>query len=308
MGVLTKAIEEFEKITGYPLQDHLQNYVDFSEGAQAQVVDYYGGLVNRPHMPSFNALRDLLEASAKLNEVVNSFRDKFDRVDFWLLMDLIEELRGSLWSIDNSSRWQKSAITKSGFGSTQQVDHTLQNFQTIEHVALNIAGSDDQHNDWVKLAIDNDLREEDYTPNGGTVLSLTTTDSGLTINSVVDNLVGENILGKDVDRQLSFSNNDLTTLTPKKTLEQSVEINSQLRQGDNPEFPGDGIQAALLVGSNLATFQYQQLIDQLTTTFQKDDTMKSIQVLEIASKQDALFVKFQVESRLGDLLEGTASI
>ena len=308
MGALTKAIEEYEKITGYPLRTYLEDYINFTEQNSPQVVGYYGGETSRPHIPSFNVLSNLLERSAKLNEVTNSFRDLFSRVDFWLLIDLIEEIRGSLWTIDNSSRWQKSTITKNGFGSTQYIDHTLQSFQTIEAVASGVAGSSDRQNDWAQLAINNDLREEDYTPLGGTVLSLTSVDAGPSIDSVIDNLVGENILGKDVNRTINFIDDDLATLTPKQTFQQAIDIYSQLRQGDNPEFPEDGIQAALLVGSSFATFQYQQLIDQLTTTFQTDDTVKSIEVLNITRNQDALFVNFQVESRLGDLLEGTATI
>lgn len=308
MGVLTSAIEEFETKTGYPLSTYLSDYVSFNATDSILIANYYGGQAQKPNMPSFNKLDELIKQSKRLSEVINGFRDSFPRTDFWDLVELIEDIKTKLETINNSSRWLKSSITKKNFSPTQEVDHTLESRQTLEKVALDLAGSSDKENDWVALALRNDLKEEDYTTGGGTRMLLTTEDSGPSLDSVVDNLTGENIYGKDINRVLTFTDNDLEVLTPQKTIRQAVDILSQLRQGDNPEFSTNGIQTALAVGSNYASFAYPTLFRQLYDTFRSDDTLKSFKVLKLETQQDAIFLEFEVETRMGEFLVQSITI
>jgi len=308
MGVLSVTIEEYEDVTGYPLTTYLSDFNTFVASDYPLVVSYYAGESARPYMPAFNTLNDLLKRAARLNEVTNSFRTALNRTDFWDLLILLDDLRGKLWTIDNSSRWQRSSITKNNFSPTQEVDHTLNALQTLERVALDTAGSDNKENDWVALALRNDLREEDYTTAGGATMKLTSEEVGPSIQVVVDNLIGQNIYGKDIDRMLQFVDDDLKLLTPPKTLKQTVDVLSQLRQGDNPEFPDDGIQTSLAVGSNFASFSYSTLFRQLYNTFQKDDTLKAFKIIKLDTKEDAIMLQFEVETRLGEILEGEITI
>lgn len=302
MGVLTSAIEEFEVKIGYPLSKYLSDYVKFNMTDSISIVSYYAGETSKPNTLAFNKLTELIKRSKRLNEVVNSFRSSFNRTDFWDLVELIEDVRVKLETIDNGSKWLRSSITNKNFNSTQEIDHTLEGRQTLEKVSSDIAGSSDKENDWVRLALRNDITEEDYTTSGGTRMKLTAEDTGPSLDSVVDNLTGENIYGKDLNRTLTFTDNDLEALTPAKTIKQSVEILSQLRQGDNPEFETFGIQTALTVGSNYASFAYPTLFRQLSDTFKSDDTLKSFKILKLERHEDGIFLEFEVESRMGEFL------
>lgn len=308
MGFLTTAIEEYEDITGYPLSQYLSDFNTFAQSDATEIVNYYGGLVRVPYAPAFASLRKLLKASDRVNEITASFRDKFSRTDFWELLILLEGIRGKLWTIDNASRWSRSSITKNNFSPTQEIDYTQNARQTLEQIASDIAGSEDRDTDWVRIALRNDLTEEDYTPEGGAVIKLTTEQAGPSVETVVDNLIGENIYGKDIYRKLTYVDSDLQVLTPKETIKQAVDINSQLRQGDNPEFPEDGIAKALVVGSNYASFTYSALFRQMFSTFQKDDTLKNFKLTKVEPRQDALFLEFEVETRMGEFLVQSITI
>ena len=312
MGVLTASIEEYEDITGFPLTSYLSSYRDFVNVDSPLITLYYSGISSTPDMPAFNELERLLKVAARLNEVTTSFRTSLQRADFWELIALIEDIRGRLWTIDNSSRWLRSSITKNNFSPTQEVDYITNARQTLEQVASDVGGSDDRDNDWIRLALRNDLREEDYTTQGGAKVTLTSEQSGGSVATVVDNLIGENIYGKDIDRKLTFTNSDLKVMTPKQTIRQAVEIYSQLRQGANPEFPEDGIAASLIVGSNYASFTYAAMFRQLFATFQKDDTLKNFKVIKLEiggeGNRDGIFLEFEIETRMGELLVESLSI
>jgi hypothetical protein len=302
MGVFTTAIEEFEEITGYPLLKYLSDYVRFNATHYDRILSYNGGLVKSPFMPSFNLLANLLRRSRLLTETSNDFRDQLNRSDFWGVIEMCDDIKITLETVENSARYLRSSVTKKNFNTTQEVDHVLSSRQTLERVALDVTGSIDKENDWIELAMKNDVKEEDYTPEGGLILQLTSEESGTTVESVVDTLTKDSIYGKDIKRVLNFTDNDLEILPPRKTFEQSVGILSQLRKGDNPEYNEDGIQTSLAVGQNYASFAYPIIVRQLNDTFKKDDTIRSIKVLGIKPQEDALFIEFEIESRAGDFL------
>jgi len=138
----------------------------------------------------------------------------------------------------------------------KEFDFTLKQNQTIENLIQDI-GSSNRDQDWINLALRNDLKEEDYTPEGGVVLKATFQNNAkIEILSVLDNIQGTNVYGKDIYRRFIFEDNDLLSLSPENTIHQAFDINIELRRGDNPEFANDGLQSSLIVGSNLNSILY----------------------------------------------------
>lgn len=311
MAILTRAMEEFESVTGYPLKQYFQDYKSFLAINYTEVIAYYGGESESPDVASFDNLKKLIQGADKINEIFNSFRTRFERTDFWELMDLLEDMRGKLSTTHNASRWLRSAITNNGNSATQEVDHTLEGNQTLESVASTVVGSNDRQNDWINLAMRNDLAEEDYTSKGGNELKLTANSTGPSLSSVIDNLSGESLYGKDLYRVLTFdvAESDLKVLSPRDTMKQTVQIFSELRQGSNPEFPGDGIQTALLAASTQTSFSYPTLTRQLMSMFRKDDTIAAFRLTSLGTDPQTgrINIDFEIETRLGEFLVQSVS-
>lgn len=295
-------VSEFTTITRYDLASYLNDYVDFIESQRQDITDYYSGAVDKPNTSSFNALTSLLGRSNELNNQIEIHRDRFNNASFWELVNTLSDIQITLETVDNSSKWLRSSITKNNFSPQVEVELTLKQFQTLEQLAKDI-GSNDKESDWATIALRNDLPEEGYTPDGGIKLNVQFSNKfAFFLRSVVDNLSGEKVYGIDVDRTITFTNNDLKALTYKETIYQSVEILSQLRQGDTPEFPQNGISEAIVVGANRASIAYPVLFRQLYNTFRTNDSLKNLRLNNIGIDGTALRIDFQVQTRLEEVL------
>lgn len=296
---------EFESITQYPLTLFFQNFDSFIQKDYHNITSYYSGNIDTLNNSSFNNLKNLIKEVQKLFAVFSLNKDVFSNYKWWIFIDSIEKIDNALMMIDNSSKWLRSTISKGNFNPNPEVDIPFNQGQTLESLERNILGSQNWNNTWANLAIKNDLREEDYTSEAGFLVkaNFDYVLNNFRINSIVDNPIGENVLGKDLDKKLQFDTetNDLKVLTPKETFLQNVTILINLRKEDNPEFPDQGINPKLVVGSNVNSITYPILFRQLSALFKADDTIKSFTIIEINRIQDAVFIKFQVESRLGDI-------
>lgn len=305
MAVLLEGIlDKFQRITRYPIKRFLSEYTDFIDNDKTNVYDYYAGKLKKPITKSFNKLESLLEESQIIENMIENKRDSLKNGAFWDVIELLSDIQIQLQTIDNASKWLRSAIGKNDFRDGVEFSHTLQQLQTLEQVASDVTGSSTREQDWVTIALRNDLREEDYNPAGGNDLALMGRNNAtIKLKSVVDNIKGERVYGKDLDRKLQFTDNDLKSLTHKETVKQSVDILVNLRRGTTPEFPSDGISIGAGVGSNRANIAFPILVRQMSATFRRDDTLQTLRVKDIGFKQDALFITLEVSTRLGDALQ-----
>lgn len=298
-------VQRFEKITRYNLATLLLDFSDFMDSDRSQVIDYYSGLRRDANRNSFRELERLQGEFETINNLIENNRDRFQTTLFWELLESISDMKITLESIENSSKWERSAISKNDFTPGIEVQHTLNMLETLETVSRVIQGSSNPQNEWITIALRNDLREEAYTVDGGNNLQIGFRNrASINIRSVIDTINGESVYGKDLKRKIEISDidGDLVVLTPKETIKQTVEILGTLKQGDSPEFRGEGITASLVIGGNRKSISYPILFRQLFNTFQKDDTLKSMRVVDLKLDQDALSIKIEVETRLGEFL------
>jgi len=272
---MIETIIKFESITGYPLKEYFEDYISFVEDKQGQIIDWFSGNTEVPDAGAFDELNRLLKESIKLLEVVNLNRDIFETADNWQILESIEDIDIKLKTINNSSKFLRSAITSTKFEPNPEVDYILKQNQTLENVST-ILGSDDKDKDWNDIALRNDLREEGYTPDGGNKLRVTLQGGNVTIlRDVIDNIQGDRILGLDINKTLTFKDNDLEVLGFEDTFKQAAEILANLRKEDNPEFPSNGISTRFIVGTNIINVVFPLLFRQLFETFSHDDTIRS---------------------------------
>ncbi|HNQ20071.1 MAG TPA: hypothetical protein PKI46_03305, partial [Bacteroidales bacterium] len=230
-------------------------------------------------------------------------------VDFWELFEFFEDIRTKLQTISKLSKYLRSSRTDYNFSTGFAHPYTTSNEQTLEQISSNILNDKDSDNDWLKISMSNDLTEVEYDIDGGEDIILYREKFAQNfVTSVIDNMVGEKIYGLDIQRKLEFSNDDLKVLPYKETVFQTVEILSNLRKGDIPEFSYIGVNQKLYVGSNIANLAYSALIRELNRVFQTDNLFINFKVLEIKIEQDTYILKFQVETKYKMLIESTTVV
>lgn len=308
MALPNNVISDFEGITNYPLSDYLSGFVDFIANNRLKVLDYYAGRATQANTTAFEALSYMQSQTAILSGVVEGNRNRFRDGRYWELIEMLTDIEGTLLTIENSSKWLRSAISKGNFNPQIEVERVLRMFQTLEGVA-DETGSNNRDRDWLNIALRNDLPEEGYTPAGGNILNVIGSNKfSLQLRSVVDNISGKKVYGIDLNRTITFEDDDLAALGYDDTIRQTVVILANLKRGQTPEFPDDGLQGSLVNGTNRNTVAYPILLRQYYNTFEKDDTLKSLKVTSIKTVQDALAISFEIETRLSEVIQETTQI
>lgn len=309
MAAPNTILEDFKKMTRYDIFKYFNDFINFIELNQPKIISYYKGESNNISTDSFNNLKLLTLETKNILELVEYNQRFFDNYKWWVFIEQIEDNLSVLETITNAPKWLKSIPNNINFTTDPEVELTLKQGETLERLSRKRLGFNDWDNDWTNVALRNNLTEEDYTPNGGVFLKVSFKNTfSPDVTVVVDTLEGNNIYGKDLTKKLVFEDNDITSLEPIQTFYQSVEILVNLKKEDNPEFPKQGYNEKLVVGSNVNFLNFPTLIRQLGETFRGDDTISSMTVLNFKREQDAVYIDYQVEGRLGDIQKLTTTL
>lgn len=304
---MKEVTDNFTDITGYNLATFLTDYADFMEQESQSIVDFYSGNTDILPASSVKENKRLIDETKKIESLFKSYQDSFNTSDYVDLIDMIGDIQVSLLTIKNSAKWTRSSVTDNRYSSNIEVDATLKQNQTLEQLS-NEVGYLDGDNDWTDIAIRNGTREEDYTSISGLKLKVSLQNNlRINVQSVVDIIFGESVYGKDLQKKLEFEDDDLKVLGYKETIRQAFEIALNLRRGDNPEFPNDGLQSSLIIGQNLNSILYPSLLRQLYDTISKDDTFKEIQIVDVkhgnSGLKDTVELAVQSKTRLNEVID-----
>lgn len=302
MKIQEDTLEKFGKYTNFDIKTFLQDFIDFSDNHRNLIISYYKGDTDEIPQEAFNILDKLIEEANDVIEIMNLSKNNFESFSDWNLLEELEDIRTRLYTTLYFSKYLRSSVTKSSYNEDSEVNVTLKQNETLEKLANELGYIEPQDN-WGIIALRNNLKEEDYTTKGDLVLDVSYKNNVnyFKVNSVVDNMQGNDILGKDIDFNFSFKNDDINILAPKETFKQTIKELAKLKKGDNPFYPKDGLDVSLVVGSNLGGIAFPSLFRQLNNNFNSDDTIASFTINDINLEQNALIFDYKVESKLGNV-------
>lgn len=291
--------QRFSKFIRYNVETFIDLYSIFVDNHQKNIQNYFEIPNYQPNADSFDFLSKMIFEYKKMSDLIKINRKRFTKLDDWELLDFLDDIGVSLDTINQTSKYVRSNKTPNSWRSTSiSYNHLLEQHETIEDITVSELGSNNPNNDWINVALANNLLETDYGVDGGVnveVVKSKTFGSKFTLNSVVDNLIGEKLYGIDISKKFSFQDNDLYVLSYKNTFLQSVGILIVLEKGDIPEFRNLG-RSTGFIGSNLNAFDYKTLIRDLNAVFNTDDTIANFNVNDFKVSQADLFVEYSVNS------------
>jgi len=300
-------LDNFKKITGINVNNLLSNFVYFVNNSYPNIVDYYAGRLSQPDQDSFNLLNKLTIDFDNTILIFDINKRRFKTIDYWDLLDNLEDIKIKLSTITNISKYLRSSIAKGNYNTGVVYEQTLNYNQTLENVST-VLGSESPQNDWVNIALNNDLKEESYNTNGGNMLSITfdRNPNLLSMDSVIDNIVGEKMYGKDIYKNIGFENDDLKVLSYIDTVKQAIDTKINLKKGDVPEFPDDGY--SNIVGSDIGAIQFPVLFRQLADVFAKDDSLTGFTLKNVNINKDTVLLDFEVNTRYNQIFPAQLKI
>jgi len=307
--MLEQFIIDFEKLTKFPLNQYLTDCNDFFKFGYNNIAQFYNGSIPRANPKYIKQHIELLKQSERLNDQFKNHSSRFSSVGYWELIDYVDDIRTKLQTISKLSKYLRSSRTDFNFSQGYAHPYVIGAEQTLEQISSNILEDNDANNDWVDIAIKNDLRETEYDIDGGDGIILYKEFFNQNfVTSVIDNMIGEKIYGLDIQKRFEFVDDDLKVLSYKETAYQTVLILSRLNKGDIPEFVDLGIDRALYIGSNLGTLAFSSIIREMTKVFNSDDLFINFEVLSIKIEQDNFNLSFRVGTKYELLIEETTLI
>lgn len=296
-------IERVVNILRYPpLIDYFDRFSIFVNENYTNIVDFYSGKLVRLSKNTFDELNNLIEENNKISELIEINKNRLSSdVGFWEFLEAFEDLKIKLETIRNTPKWIRSSVDVE-FSNFQVVDGFLKSNQNLEQFAIDL-GSENPDSDWANVAVYNNLFEDDYTHEGEKSLKVRVQYLiGTTPVNSVDIMVGDNVLGKDLFREIIFEEEDLKALLPKDTLNQSAEIILSVSKGSIAEYHRLGVDK-LQASGNMNSLQFPSLFRQLVEMFKQDDSFKEVELIDVDVDQDAYLMKMIIRSRSGLSME-----
>jgi len=289
------------------LRIFLQDFYNFTQADYPHIVNYYLGIESLKES-SFKELERLLLECSEIKQLLVQGRNLFLGSAYWELLDNIEDINTKLIIISKIYIYLRTSKEKSLYKQNLGELVLVQN-ATLESTIQNKLGDIDSQNTWVQTALNNQLSEEDYTTEGGVIfkVDLNTTSTSTQINDVVGDLTGELLKGSDINKTITFTNDDLEVLSNRDTSTQAVEILSSLRQGDNPEYPTNGIKSSF-IGSSINSLGYPMLFKQITATFSNDDTLSTVSIKDLYLEGGNLILSLEIETKNKEILQTQLSL
>jgi len=288
-------IQKFKDTTRYDLDNYINVWLDFVDGYYQNLIDYFKGTSNNLKQDTIKKLADLIRERNIVDNVLSNYSEKLERQDFWNLVEYLDDIGNRISYISKISKFLRSAKYEGFNEDTLTIEHSMADYETPDIIAQQRQNPKDE---WVDIFVKNNVTELDYKAEvGGLNLRLGKKGvKNILLNSVIDNLVGDNIYGKDIDANFVFEDNDLKVLSPRNTVKQSVAILSKIGKGDIPEFPEMGISKDLQIGSNLGVVSVPFITRELRESFATDDTLVSFDVTDVSIEGSALYLEFEVQT------------
>lgn len=298
-------ILDFEKLIGREVLSHVENFDAFMSDNYTNLLEYYSGQDELLKPETITALENLHKNATEIEGKMIENYVKFNRFDLSNFLVYMQEIQTQIDYLRNIGKFLRSARYSSFFENAVSIEYTMGDGDTLEKISRQ--RSLNFNDDWIDIARKNNLEEIDYNAQeGGKVLNVgkRNTENQFLL-SVVDYLIGERVYGIDLDKEFTFENNDIKTLSYRDTFVQSVKILAQLSKGEIPRFPDIGVSADAVIGKNIGSLSLPFVEREMRETFGSDDTIVDFVITNISREASNLYIEFSVRSYYDFVYNGT---
>lgn len=288
------------------LSGYVDDYFFFIQYQYPNILNFYLGNIEKSE-EQFLALNDLLNISNTIDNLLRESRGDFTTYEHWEFIDYITDMREKLLVINKIYKFVRSSKVRTNYASELKFEYNLGQNESLEKVARLQLNSSSPQNDWQNIAFDNNLTEIDYDADSGNriVLSVKLNTESLGITSIIDSVEGIKVLGLDLNKRVTFKDDDLESLSYIDTFKQSCAILIDLMKEQIPEFPDMG--RSSVVGESMNVFNMNSMIRELTETVSSDDSIINFTILDIKNDfaNGQVFVQCSLKSRLDIITTNT---
>jgi len=296
-------IDLFQVTFQFDINAYFDAFYYFLVYQYPNIQSFYTGNLETIDPANFAALNSLIAISTNMMNLLRENKEDFTTYEHWDFIDYVTDMNEKLLTIQKIYKFLRSSKVKTNFSSELKFNYNIGQNESLEQISRKQLSSTNPDNDWIDIATENNLREIDYSDQSGNaiVLSIKLNAQSLGVKSVVDSVEGIRVLGLDLNRITTFTNNDLDVKQYVDTFKQSVGILLSLLKEDIPEFPDMG--RTPNIGTNVNIFAFNSNVRELAETISSDDSIVGFTILNITNDfaSGQVFINCSLRSRLDSI-------
>ena len=286
-------VSDFENITKFALLDYLEQYRDFMQNDFSYISSYHNGdtaSVDSSYISNFNSLRT--KSKTLMQQFIN-FSHRLSNCGFWELQEYCQDLNDTLEKITKLPKYYRTSKTVRGYQPYIQVKRNIGGMKTVKDLSEEISSNGVSE---ISLIIDNDLQEKDWEIDQlSAVTAFVNNQVDVVVETILEQPIGNQIYGKDIARKITLEYNDIAVKKYEDNVEQKCDILLELERGNIPEMPAFGKNP--LQSTNMANYNYAELVKDLQSVFLQDDLFESIEVTNVEFKDGDLYVTCSIQTK-----------
>lgn len=302
--MFSNIVTQFENITKFALLQYFEDYRDFMQNDFSYISEYYNGdtsSIDASHISNFNALRT--KSKTLMQQFIN-FSHRLSNCGFWELQEYCQDLNDVLEKITKLPKYYRTSKTVRGYQPYIQVKGNIGGLKTVQDLAQEINSEGVSE---ISLIIDNDLQEKDWNIDElSSITAFVNNQTDVVVETILEQPIGNQIYGKDIDRKITLENNDLAVKKYEDNVEQKCDILLSLERGNIPEMPNFGKNR--LQGTNVSDYNYTELVKDLQSVFLQNDLFEDIEISDIEYKQGDIFVNCTIKTKYSYSTQKTLKI
>lgn len=301
--VSSKTINLVRNVTRIDVESYFQDFISFHDSLAQNIVQFYSGDTEIKDRESFTAFNGIKRRTRSLLNSIDQNSNSFQNYEFFTLTEQVEDINTYLSTLENTPKYAKTVLQNGSFVRRIIIQYTKQRNDSLERINRDILGNAD-NDSWTEIAVQNRITEEQMRGDNDLQMNLNLGNGeGIIIENVMKGIEeAKDTFGKDIDRQITFVDDDFKALSEDETLEQTVLILLGMIKGDNPYDREYGIERAL-IGSSSASFGFNTVIRNITENFGSDDTFQNLEIRDIRQEGEAVFVDVLARTKTGAFIE-----
>lgn len=284
---------EFESITKFKLLNYFEKLRDFMQNDYTYMAAYYSGTAEGIDGEITKRYKNLKLQSKNLLQTFINFSHRLGNCGFWELQQYCQDLNDILEKIEKLPKYYRTSKTNRGYQPLIQIQGAIGGMRTPQDLALEINSTNVNES---SLIINNDLQELDWEIDKAKPIQATVNNTAnVVVDTILEQPVGERVYGKDIDRKITFKDNDLVVKQYQKNVEQKCDILISLNKGDVPEYPTFG--KTPIAGNTAAGYNYVLLLSELQDVFLQDSLFNSLSITKISAENGNIQVTCEIRTK-----------
>lgn len=283
---------EFQNITKFELLQFFIDYRDFLQNDYSDIYAYYSGKTEKIDSYKISRLNNLLSRSNDLTRTFQTFAGKLGNAGYWELQQYCQDLKDTLERISKLPKYCRTTKTCRGYKPYIQVSEDIGGMKTIQDLSQELGSEMTEQ----ELILNNDLEEGSWEIDKlSQITALINNNTDVVVETIIEQPIGRRVYGRDVNRKISFKDNDLSIVEYEDNIEQKCEILLELNRGDVPEMPTFG--KNIISGSSYNNYNYAELVSDIKDNFYQDDLFESVDVVDIGFRDSDIYVTCEIKTK-----------